>query len=78
VWGRPEYSATAGEVAAPGNRVAPGVTPGEIISSGKELSVACGEGTRLRLEFVQLEGRKRITAQEFANGARLAPIDRFV
>jgi hypothetical protein len=31
----------------------------------------------LQLEFVQLEGRKRITALEFANGARLKPGDQF-
>jgi len=37
----------------------------------------CGEGTCLRLESVQLEGRKRISAQEFANGARLTPAEHF-
>jgi hypothetical protein len=31
----------------------------------------------LRLEFVQLEGRKRISAREFANGARFAPAEHF-
>ena len=51
--------------------------PGEIITSQKIIYVVCGEGTLLRLESVQLEGRKRISAQEFANGARLAPGDRF-
>jgi methionyl-tRNA formyltransferase len=51
--------------------------PGEIISSTKEIHVVCGEGTFLQLESVQLEGRKRISAQEFANGARLAPGDKF-
>jgi methionyl-tRNA formyltransferase len=68
VWGRPE------EAAATGGRIA----PGEIISSSKEIHVVCGEGTCLRVEFVQLEGRKRIYAQEFANGARLTPEDRFI
>ena len=52
--------------------------PGEIVSSAKELFVACGGGTQLRVEFVQLEGRKKISAQEFANGARLVRNDRFV
>jgi methionyl-tRNA formyltransferase len=60
VWGRPESSAAA----------AGRVTPGEIVSSTKDVYVACGEKTCLRLESVQLEGRKRISAQEFANGAR--------
>ena len=51
--------------------------PGEIFAAGGNVSVACGEGTALQLEFVQLEGRKRITALEFANGARLTRGDRF-
>jgi methionyl-tRNA formyltransferase len=51
--------------------------PGEIIPFGKEIFVACGEGTCLRLESVHVEGRKKTSAREFANGARLAPGDRF-
>ena len=53
-----------------------GPMPGEIVSSDKDVYVACGEGTYLQLESVQLEGRKRVTAREFANGAHLAPSDR--
>ena len=67
VWGRPESSA-----AAEGR-----VTPGEIVSSTKDVHVVCGEKTCLRLESVQLEGRKRISAQEFANGARFTPTESF-
>jgi methionyl-tRNA formyltransferase len=52
------------------------LTPGAISVDKAAVSVACREG-RLALEFVQLEGRKRITAREFANGARLAPGERF-
>jgi methionyl-tRNA formyltransferase len=52
-------------------------TPGTISVSCGEVNVACGEGTALRLEFVQLEGRNKISAREFANGARLAPGERF-
>jgi methionyl-tRNA formyltransferase len=51
--------------------------PGTIRVSSSEVDVACGEYTTLRLEFVQLEGRKRIVAREYANGARLAPGERF-
>ncbi len=47
------------------------------LQAAVDVSVACGDGTALQLEFVQLEGRKRITALEFANGARLKPGDRF-
>jgi methionyl-tRNA formyltransferase len=68
LWGRPANGGVAGG----------GITPGEIISSTKDVRVVCGGGTCLRLEFVQIEGRKRITAREFTNGARLTPTDRFV
>jgi methionyl-tRNA formyltransferase len=37
----------------------------------------CGEATRLRVESVQIEGRKKLTAREFANGARMTSDDRF-
>ena len=53
-------------------------SPGEIISAAGEIHVVCGEGTHLRLESVQLDGRKKISAREFANGAHLGPADRFV
>jgi methionyl-tRNA formyltransferase len=67
LWGRPERgSATEGRTA-----------PGEIVPSTKEVYAVCGEGTCLRLESVQLEGRKRISAQEFSIGARFAPAERF-
>jgi methionyl-tRNA formyltransferase len=68
LWGRPEQIEGAEGSGA----------TGEIISSAKDVYVVCGEGTRLQLEFVQLEGRKRISAGEFANGARLEPGNRFL
>jgi methionyl-tRNA formyltransferase len=51
--------------------------PGEIRVVASELHVACGDSSWLRIEFVQREGRKRITAREFVSGARLVPGDRF-
>ena len=45
--------------------------PGAIATEGKRLAVACGEGTELLLHEVQMEGRKRISARDFANGARV-------
>ena len=51
--------------------------PGEIVESGKEIYVACAEGTYLRLDSIQVEGRKKITAREFANGARVTNDDKF-
>ena len=49
--------------------VRPTTAPGQFVSL-KPLVVACGEG-RLELLEVQLEGRKRISAADFANGQRL-------
>lgn len=64
VWGKPAAGLEA-------------YLPGTILRNGDELAVACAEGTKLRLELVQLGGRKRVTAREFANGARLAQGERF-
>jgi methionyl-tRNA formyltransferase len=54
----------------------PASPAGSIHADKFGVRVICGQGA-LWLEFVQLEGRKRVTAQEFANGARLAPGERF-
>jgi methionyl-tRNA formyltransferase len=70
IWGKPAPSDTAARLSSP-----PAL--GAIRVSSSEVDVACGESTTLRLDFVQLEGRKRIIAREFANGARLAPGERF-
>lgn len=72
IWGRPApglLDSSAGETIA--------ASPGAITAGGGEVLVACGSGTALRLELVQLEGRKRITAGEFASGAHLKSDDRF-
>jgi methionyl-tRNA formyltransferase len=68
LWGRP-----GGGADAEGHK-----PPGEIVTASKEIYVVCGERTCLRLESVQVEGRKRISTREFANGARLTPGERFV
>jgi methionyl-tRNA formyltransferase len=69
VWGRPARVSdeSAHEKTAPGT----------LLLHGDELYVACGEKTALRLEALQLEGRKRLPAAEFARGARLKPGERF-
>jgi len=69
IWGKPALSDTTARTSA--------LAPGAIRVESGEVHVVCGESTTLRLEFVQLEGRKRIVAREFANGARLAPGERF-
>jgi methionyl-tRNA formyltransferase len=65
IWGQPaREKSTAG-------------SPGTMVGGKDELTVACRGGTALRLEFIQLEGRKRVSAREFASGARLQSGDRF-
>ncbi len=49
--------------------------PGEIVAAGSRLFVGCGknnqdEDTMLELVEIQLEGKRRMTAQEFINGYR--------
>jgi methionyl-tRNA formyltransferase len=69
IWGRPSASAAAGDATI-------GREPGRLIAGDAAIEVVCGKGARLQLEAVQLEGRKRISAREFANGARLASGER--
>jgi methionyl-tRNA formyltransferase len=64
IWGRPASEGIAS------------VPPGFVVERAGEIFVSCGSATALRLEFAQLQGRKRITAREFANGARLTAADR--
>ncbi len=64
-------SPTGGSGADQGVR--PTYSPGQFVSL-KPLVVACGEGG-LELLEVQLEGRKRISAADFANGQRLTDND---
>jgi methionyl-tRNA formyltransferase len=67
IWGRPGESDSAAAQAQ----------CGAILQKGQGILVACGQSTWLQLESVRLEGRKRVTAIEFANGARLTTNDRF-
>jgi len=39
--------------------------------------VICGGNSVLRVEYVQLEGRKRVGDREYMNGARIVPGERF-
>lgn len=45
--------------------------PGSIATEQDQFAVACGEGTLLVIREVQLQGRKRLSAREFMNGARI-------
>jgi methionyl-tRNA formyltransferase len=51
--------------------------PGTIMAERNKVLVFCGSASFLGLDFVQIEGRKRMTAREFANGARFKPGERF-
>jgi len=51
---------------------AEGRRPGEILSFGKEgIVVACGRGGAYLVEFLQPEGRGRMSALDFSNGAKI-------
>jgi methionyl-tRNA formyltransferase len=45
--------------------------PGTLRAIHGQVFAACGDGTSLQLAEVRLEGRKRVAARDFANGARL-------
>jgi methionyl-tRNA formyltransferase len=49
----------------------PTAKPGQMISQKKRLVVGCGERTTLELIEVQVEGRKRMSAEAFLNGQHL-------
>ena len=77
IWGRPA-DAAAGSAGPISITVGAGDSlPGRLLAAGESIDVVCGEGTRLRLDAVQLEARKRVTAREFVNGAHPAPGERF-
>jgi methionyl-tRNA formyltransferase len=65
VWGKP-VSCERVDVAA-----------GTIVAARGAVRVVCGGGSVLELEHLNLEGRKQVTAAEFANGARLQAEERF-
>jgi methionyl-tRNA formyltransferase len=44
--------------------------PGDIAVESSHLFIGCGEGTALDLLEVQIEGKRRMSAQEFINGYR--------
>ena len=50
--------------------------PGALIVNGHRLVVACGQGTALNLLEIQLDGKRRMTAQEFINGYHPKPGER--
>jgi methionyl-tRNA formyltransferase len=47
--------------------------PGAIRIEGRKLMTACGSDTALEILELQLEGRKRVSAEAFVNGHRVGP-----
>ena len=78
LWGQPVAEASS----LPAVRANPSLpaarsVPGTLFGAKNDWFVSCGNATLLRLQAVKLEGRKQVTASEFANGARLKPGERF-
>ena len=69
LWGEPVSNPTREENAAG--------PPGTLAHANGVILVACGDTTEMRLTSVKLEGRKQISASEFANGVRLTAGERF-
>jgi len=61
----------------PASNRMPTATPGEIRLDAGNLYVACGAATTFQVSQVKLEGRKQISALEFANGAHVQSGERF-
>jgi len=47
--------------------------PAALAAAAGKLFVGCGQGTRLEVKEVQMEGRKRLSARDFLNGVHLLP-----
>jgi methionyl-tRNA formyltransferase len=77
IWGQPRLtSATAGgDAGYAGDEL--GAPAGTLLVRTGTVHILCGRRSELELTEVQLEGRRRITASEFANGMHLTPGDRF-
>jgi methionyl-tRNA formyltransferase len=78
IWGEPLDAETTSDIHQrnPGALLHAATLPGAPAEAANWL-VLCGHTTLLRLTAVKLEGRKQISASEFANGARLASGDHF-
>jgi len=61
------------------SRVAAGASgqAGQLCRAGRAVQVICGDGAALELLELQLEGKKRISGEAFANGQRLQENESF-
>jgi methionyl-tRNA formyltransferase len=53
------------------------LAPGAIIKDKRCLLVACGHGSTLEIQELQLQGKKRVAAESFLNGYSFAPYEKF-
>jgi len=74
VWGEPASKGEGARLPSGSGETAP---PGTLFGERNELFVRCGDATVLCISAVKLEGRKPVTAGDFANGARLKSGERF-
>src|ERR1700680_1922796 len=58
-------------------RTPAGSPPGTLFQEDSQILIVCGHATLLRLLSVKVQGRKQVSAVEFANGARLTQRERF-
>ena len=78
LWGEPvpkDAALPTGVRAHPSYAVVRSV-PGTLFGGKCDWFVSCGQATLLRVESVKLEGRKQVSASDFANGARLKSAER--
>ncbi len=72
------FSSTATLASPEERRLCPEpAAPGTILYDGRELLVSCGEETLLLVSRVKVEGRKEVSALEFANGTHLQSGEHF-
>jgi methionyl-tRNA formyltransferase len=77
LWGEPAVNDAALPAEVNPFFAAVRAVPGTLFGGKCDWFVACGKASVLRLQSVKLEGRKQVSASEFANGARLKSAERF-
>jgi methionyl-tRNA formyltransferase len=78
VWAEPVSNEVVTSLSfAGGGAAARTHAPGTLLPEKNALFVVCGGTTILHVQTVKLEGRKQVSASEFAIGARLKPGERF-